>query len=158
MLEIQYNRNEEYKTILTPTGGTSQTIINDISNTNSTNSAPISTASAVDASDAADGIDKEGSNESNSSSSSNFNVKLSLNNDNDIETTVIFMPNVWSLMPNSIEYQQFVDLYRNLIENPDLAPTISSAAGTTPKKMINEGNGGNKLGIDLKALKIVFFF
>jgi hypothetical protein len=151
MLEIQYNRNEEYKTIVTQTS-----IIESITNNTITST---STTNATTTND-----------ESSSSSSStpillnsNFNVKLSLNNDNDIETTIIFMPNVWNLMPNSIEYQQYVDLYKNLIENPDISPSISSrgsvGASASAAGGVNESkssNGMNKsIGNDSKAL---FFF
>ena len=56
---------------------------------------------------------------------------LSLNDSKDIETTVIFLPNIWSLMPNSIEYQKVVDAYKEYIENPpaevDVKPVSQSS-------------------------------
>jgi hypothetical protein len=43
---------------------------------------------------------------------------VQLNEDRDIETTVIFLPNVWSLLPTSEEYKQIVEAYKNFIDNP----------------------------------------
>ena len=143
MLDIQYNRNEEYKTIITPT----QTAVVD-SSTSSNTSTSATTITTTTTKKGADGCTNNGdettqestnsSSSSNTVISTNFNAKLSLNNDNDIETTVIFMPNVWSLMQNSIEYQQYVDLYKNLIDNPDLAPTIPLSS--TNKKAVSLTN------------------
>lgn len=177
MLEIQYNRNEEYKTIVTPTTQTtvdSNTSSNSSSNTSATAAAAAATTTKTSEATSGDDTTQESTISAGSSGlNSNFNVKLSLNNDNDIETTVIFMPNVWSLMPNSIEYQQYVDLYKNLIDNPDLAPTLMAPSSMRQKKSVNsvssnnsldsvtttsrksEENGHNKSN-ELKAL--VFFF
>ena len=43
---------------------------------------------------------------------------LDLDEDSNVETTVIFLPNVWSLMPTNVEYQKIAEAYKNYIENP----------------------------------------
>lgn len=87
-MDIQYNRNEDYKS----------TIIRNNINTTNTNTGPPSPSLHGEQIE-----DRE---------------ELNLNDDKDVETTVLFLPNVWSLMPTSIEYQKVVDGYKNLIENP----------------------------------------
>jgi hypothetical protein len=102
-LDIQYNRNEETKTV--KVAKTSRTQNGDIAETHS---------------DSSNGKEDEKmeANTADVDSTIDDEELLDLNDDNEIETTVIFLPNVWSLMPNSIEYQKIVDAYKNYIENP----------------------------------------
>ena len=102
-MDIQYNRNEETKTV--KVAKTSRTQNGDIAETHS---------------DSSNGKEDEKmeANTADVDSTIDDEELLDLNDDNEIETTVIFLPNVWSLMPNSIEYQKIVDAYKNYIENP----------------------------------------
>lgn len=53
---------------------------------------------------------------------------LTFNDDPDIETTVIFLPNVWSLMPNSLEYQKIVESYKSLIDCENIESMTPSSS------------------------------
>lgn len=66
--------------------------------------------------------------------------QLSLNDDRHVENTVIFVPNVWTLMPTSAEYEQIVEAYKNFIENPPLSTTTQmvTTPTTVSAKSINE--------------------
>jgi len=55
------------------------------------------------------------------------NATLSLNDQKHLENTIIFLPNVWSLMPNSVEYQKLVDEYKAFIENPPVDVGVAKA-------------------------------
>ena len=93
-MDIQYNRNEDFKTIILPTKLSA------------------------------------GSNEATGEESAQraaTEATLMLNDDKDVETTVMFLPNVWSLMPNSVEYQKLVESYANFIENPPVAAQQAEA-------------------------------
>lgn len=48
---------------------------------------------------------------------------ISLNDDRHIENTVIFLPNVWTLMPTSVEYEKIAAAYKDFIDNPPLVST-----------------------------------
>ena len=48
---------------------------------------------------------------------------ISLNDDRHIENTVIFLPNVWTLMPTSVEYEKIAAAYKDFIDNPPLIST-----------------------------------
>lgn len=89
-MDIQYNRNEGIRTVVT--------------NTNN-NGEPSQKHQE-------DTIGKETNDKETKS-----NLKISLNDDRYIENTVIFLPNVWSLMPTSIEYQKLVESYKYYIDN-----------------------------------------
>ena len=93
-LDIQYNRNEDFKTIILP---------------NKLNSESNEATGEESAQRAA------------------TEATLMLNDDKDVETTVMFLPNVWSLMPNSVEYQKLVEGYANYIDNP---PAVMQAEAT----------------------------
>lgn len=86
--------------------------------------------------------DTNGNSNSNSSSTNGVeNVShqqqpsLSVNDDRHIENTVIFVPNVWTLMPTSVEYDKIAETYKSFIDNPPLPPppttTSSSSSMTT---------------------------
>ena len=98
-MDIQYNRNEDMKTDELP---------------------------ANDAEDPEVKADEEETTTTtttkDATTGDSFKASLDLNDDIDLETTVIFLPNIWSLMPNSIEYQTISDAYKNLIENPPMSP------------------------------------
>ncbi len=49
-------------------------------------------------------------------------AKLCLDDHKYIETSVIFMPNIWTLMPNNVEYQKIVDQYKTFIDDPNYIP------------------------------------
>ncbi|CAF0707138.1 unnamed protein product [Brachionus calyciflorus] len=83
-LDIQYNRNEEFKTTVIKTNCTTSN--HDIK---------------------ADDKQQEKQDEE----------ALLLDDDKYVENTVIFLPNVWSLMPTNIEYQKQVESYLKLVEN-----------------------------------------
>lgn len=51
---------------------------------------------------------------------------ITLNEDRHIENTVIFLPNVWTLMPNTEDYENIVAAYKNFIENPPLISASNS--------------------------------
>lgn len=94
-MDIQYNRNEDYKTVVTKSE-----------------------------SDATESMDT-------SSSFSTTKAKLELDDHDDIETTVMFLPNVWSLMPTTNEYNKLVEEYKNFVENPpapeaELTPVVNT--------------------------------
>lgn len=103
-MDIQYNRNEETKTV--KVAKTSRTQNGDVGETHS------------DSTNGKEDEKMEAANTAGVDSTIDDEELLDLNDDNEIETTVIFLPNVWSLMPNSIEYQKIVDAYKNYIENP----------------------------------------
>lgn len=45
---------------------------------------------------------------------------LILDDEKYVENTVIFVPNVWSILPTNVEYQKQIEEYQNLIEKePD---------------------------------------
>ena len=111
-MDIQYNRNEDYKTIILPnSAAASATATSEDDLTNNT----------VKVGDEQAEQQKQ---EINETANNKPNATLLLNDEKEIETTVIFVPNVWSLMPNSIEYQKTVEAYKNFIDNPpvSLAP------------------------------------
>jgi hypothetical protein len=62
------------------------------------------------------------------------------NDDQDVETTVIFLPNVWSLMPNSIEYQRIMEAYKRLVdhEGPLEAAGVDENVGTKHQTYASE--------------------
>jgi hypothetical protein len=64
-------------------------------------------------------------------------AKLYLNDHKYIETTVIFMPNIWTLMPNNIEYQKIVDRYKNFIDDPNYIPPDFLNTSTTKNSKPN---------------------
>jgi len=101
-LDIQYNRNEDYKTIILPQNSYSKE------------------KKSLDIDDAAEKLNES---EQNSGSTKKPEATLLLNDDKEVETTVIFLPNIWSLMPTSIEYQKIVEAYKNFIENPPVQIT-----------------------------------
>jgi hypothetical protein len=105
-LDIQYNRNEEYKTVKT-------------------------------------------SNLTESSSNDNENrPNVTFNDDPDVDTTVIFLPNVWSLAPNSLEYQKIVEAYNKLIDcdlTIDDSSKISSSNLTNGHTKQDENDQGGLL-------------
>ncbi len=112
-LDIQYNRNEDYKTIILPQNSHSNE------------------KKSLDIEDAAEKLNEP---ELKSGSTKKPEATLLLNDDKEIETTVIFLPNIWSLMPTSIEYQKIVDAYKNFIENPPLQITKSLVTENKPKQ------------------------
>ncbi len=94
-MDIQYNRNEEFKTNKT---------------SNLTETSPL------------DNEDRP---------------NVTFNDDSDVDTTVIFLPNVWSLTPNSLEYQKIVEAYKNLI---DCDLTIDDTSKTSSSNLTNGHN------------------
>jgi hypothetical protein len=62
---------------------------------------------------------------------------LDLEEDSEIETTVVFLPNVWSLMPTNIEYQKIVEAYKNFIDNPP-AEEVEETVETKPASVKSE--------------------
>ncbi len=117
-MDIQYNRNEETKTVKLPK----------TSRIHNGDSHGEDGDEKMDAEATTNGAD----------STSDDEELLDLNDDNEIETTVIFLPNVWSLMPNSIEYQKIIDAYKNYIENPGDEEAASQKQGEQ-----TESNGAN---------------
>ena len=142
-MDIQYNRNEETKTV--KVAKTTRTQNGDVGETHS------------DRSNGKDDDKTEG-NTAGVDSTIDDEELLDLNDDNEIETTVIFLPNVWSLMPNSIEYQKIVDAYKNYIENPpdEEASTLkqeskqteqtSDKAQADPNGLVKESTDANQAG------------
>lgn len=62
---------------------------------------------------------------------------ISLDDDKYVENTVIFVPNVWSLMPTNIEYQKQVEAYQALIEQePEWINEIDSQQNGDPSESI----------------------
>jgi hypothetical protein len=105
-LDIQYNRNEEYKTI--KTSNLTETSPNDNEN----------------------------------------RPNVTFNDDSDVDTTVIFLPNVWSLTPNSLEYQIIVEAYNKLIDcdlTIDDSSKISSSNLTNGHTKQDENDQGGLL-------------
>jgi len=113
-LDIQYNRNEEIKTI--------ELNENMAKNGDQETTSALPDDAAATSVNESTGITNTTSATTTTPSSIAYKAALDLNDDNDVETTVIFVPNIWSLMPNSIEYQQIVEAYKNFIENPPLEP------------------------------------
>lgn len=103
-MDIQYNRNEDFKTIILPTNS-------------KVNEERVETADATSTSN---------------TTTNKPEATLLLNDEKDVETTVIFVPNIWSLMPNSIEYQKTVEAYKNFIDNPP--PPHPTQQQQTPNK------------------------
>ena len=101
-LDIQYNRNEDYKTVIKSTE--SMDTNNEHMNADKK---PLTTTTTA---------------------------KLVLDDHDDIETTVMFLPNVWSLMPTTSEYNKLVEQYKNYVENPPAPPVVvtKTEAQTTP--------------------------
>jgi hypothetical protein len=89
-LDIQYNRNEDFKTIILPSASKPETM---------------DTTANKETPEAESGADIA-------------QATLALDDQKEIETTVIFLPNIWSLMPNGAEYAKVMEEYRNFIENP----------------------------------------
>ncbi len=118
-MDIQYNRNEDYKTIILPNSAAATTSEDDLTN----NTVKVGDEQA-----------EQQKQEMNGTANNKPNATLLLNDEKEIETTVIFVPNVWSLMPNSIEYQKTVEAYKNFIDNPpvSLAPPPPPPAPPTP--------------------------
>ena len=120
-MDIQYNRNEEVKTI-----ELNENLAKHSDKETTAEAAVAAATSTANATpDEADTNDSTGNTNPTSSlpssqASAAYKAALDLNDDSDIETTVIFVPNIWSLMPNSIEYQQIVEAYKNFIENPPI--------------------------------------
>lgn len=81
------------------------------------------------------------SNETNQAKNNNSNgvnesqsqsmPSLSVNDDRHIENTVIFVPNVWTLMPTSVEYDKIAETYKNFIDNPPESASDSTTAKPT---------------------------
>ena len=113
-MDIQYNRNEEIKTI--------ELNENMAKNGDQETTSALPDDAAATSVNESTGITNTTSATTTTPSSIAYKAALDLNDDNDVETTVIFVPNIWSLMPNSIEYQQIVEAYKNFIENPPLEP------------------------------------
>jgi hypothetical protein len=113
-LDIQYNRNEEIKTI--------ELNENMAKNGDQETTSALPDDATVTSVNESTGITNTTSATTTAPSSIAYKAALDLNDDNDVETTVIFVPNIWSLMPNSIEYQQIVEAYKNFIENPPVEP------------------------------------
>lgn len=117
-MDIQYNRNEEYKTIVVPnqTKDSNQ-------NFNDTN-------------------DQTSTSNSSSNTTNSTNTTILLNDDKYVETTVLFLPNIWSLMPNTIDYQKLVDAYKNYIDNP--SPEVELPRSAVPvDQSVNSNNNNN---------------
>ena len=113
-MDIQYNRNEEIKTI--------ELNENMAKNGDQETTSALPDDATVTSVNESTGITNTTSASTTAPSSIAYKASLDLNDDNDVETTVIFVPNIWSLLPNSIEYQQIVEAYKNFIENPPLEP------------------------------------
>jgi len=129
-LDIQYNRNEEIKTIelnenMAKNGDqeTTSALPDDVAATSVNESTGITNTTTAT---------------TTTPSSIAYKAALDLNDDNDVETTVIFVPNIWSLMPNSIEYQQIVEAYKNFIENPPLEPEEEEVAKEDEDQKMDE--------------------
>ena len=72
----------------------------------------------------------ENGNDHESTTTNQETPLISLNDDRHIENTVIFLPNVWTLMPTSVEYEKIAAAYKDFIDNPPLIST-SKPNGTT---------------------------
>jgi hypothetical protein len=83
--------------------------------------------------------------QANDSSDQQENVNmLDLDEDSDVETTVVFLPNVWSLMPTNIDYQKIVEVYKNFIDNPPVEePQVEEVAPVEVKAAKNEEAGNS---------------
>ncbi len=120
-MDIQYNRNEDVKTV-SLSSKTSKSSKTDEQHGESENQeATDKNEEDVPTTDSASDLNGYASKSDKSCVPNASNkIKLDLNDDKDIETTVIFVPNIWSLMPNSIEYQKIVEAYKNYIDNPPI--------------------------------------
>lgn len=105
-LDIQYNRNDNYRIVVRPSG--------QVTTNGSASNGETSTNS-----DANNGVSGEPQ------------QYLSFNDDRHIENTVIFLPNVWTLMPTSVEYDKIAEAYKSFIDKPPIVSTTSSTATTT---------------------------
>lgn len=130
-LDIQYNRNENFRTVL-----------RSIQHQMSVESGQ-STATDANSSDAAKNGDEKHPEQQQLPT-------ISLNDDRHVENTVIFLPNVWSLVPTSADYEKIVAAYREFIDNPLASLNATPAAAkeadqqqTTQKSASNSSNGGD---------------
>lgn len=112
-MDIQYNRMENYRTVVR-TSTTQLSTIDENSNSAAQNGGGETTNS--------------GGTEEQQQQQQQPQQQLSLNDDRHVENTVIFVPNVWTLMPTSAEYEQIVEAYKNFIDNPPPPPTTTTAA------------------------------
>jgi hypothetical protein len=118
-LDIQYNRNEDFKTVICNDQMITSTDENNcVVSSKETPSNEIETAATT-------------------ADSNVVKATVCINDEKNIETTVIFLPNVWSLMPNSIEYQKIVQNYRNFIDNPPQTPPPSTQQSQTNNLIID---------------------
>lgn len=148
-MDIQYNRNEDVKTVELNEN------LAHASTTTITTAAETETP-APDDTDANDANSAGITNPTSSQATVAYKAALDLNDDSDIETTVIFVPNIWSLMPNSIEYQQIVEAYKNFIENPPIEEEKvegelvegEQKMDTEQDNMKEEANDGGNLDAD----------
>lgn len=88
----------------------------------------------------------ENGNDHESTTSNQETPLISLNDDRHIENTVIFLPNVWTLMPTSVEYEKIAAAYKDFIDNPPLIST-SKPNGTTnvaAKTTVENNDTNNK--------------
>ena len=124
-MDIQYNRNEEFKTVALSSSSQQTSKSSrldeqqkpaDENGDEASETVKTSTSASQDAemANSATGEDTA----STQKTATTPKVRLDLNDDSDIETTVIFVPNIWSLMPNSIEYQKIAEAYKHFIDNP----------------------------------------
>ncbi len=94
-------------------------------------------------------------------------ARLNLNDNKYIETTVVFMPNIWTLMPNSIEYEQILDTYKRFIDEPDYLPpdflnapvvTKTSPLQNNENQEQTQSTQEQSIGLNASDIKALIFF
>lgn len=128
-LDIQYNRNEEIRTVV---------VGDDLTDAVASDSSCVVQSNDNDVSE-------------NVVSGGGGGATLSMNDDKAVETTVIFLPNVWSLMPTSLEYQKILEAYTNFIhDDPDTTTTNTTAPSSTENTnpQAFDGKPGDADGLD----------
>ena len=128
-MDIQYNRNEEIRTVV---------VGNDLTDAVASDSSCVVQSNDNDVSE-------------NVVSGGGGGATLSMNDDKAVETTVIFLPNVWSLMPTSLEYQKILEAYTNFIhDDPDTTTTNTTAPSSTENTnpQAFDGKPGDADGLD----------
>ncbi len=149
-MDIQYNRNEDFKTIILPNNKNTSCNSNSTSSSTSSKNSSSSIEPTATAAQRTDGPKQKILDDESSAKQTLTEATLLLNDHKEIETTVIFLPNVWSLMPNSVEYQKIVESYKNFIENPpaEQQPISAKTSQTTTATTTNSSVKNEPLDSD----------
>ena len=129
-VEVQYNRNPDFRA--------------------SVNSRP----------DKEEPTEPEAKSEEASQKTKSFDINGNVNDESYVEHTVIFLPNVWSLMPNSAEYKNIVEAYKNFVDNPPEKekPENQAEAASDAKSQETAANDGSTLAVkeSSEGVRVIF--